>query len=157
MAMIPEELYEFAEKKRRARRTAIQRARDQVARARAKAGSTPGGIMAGSGSRKSGGDSRTEKAALAVVEAEKKLEKARKWEKVFRELDEIFPFNDTDEGYIAGRLYDQGAQMADISRERGVDRQTIRRKKDKYIFQLILLATAAGLIRPGDIRHSEGR
>ena len=157
MAMIPEELYQTVERKRRERRTAIKRAREQVARARAKAGSTPGGIMVGDGRRTGGGSSRTEKAALAVVAAEKKLEKVMKWEAVFKQLDEIFPYEETEEGYIAGRLYDQGAIQADISRERGTDRQTIRRRKDIYIFRLILLATAAGLISPGDIRHSEGR
>ena len=151
MAMIPEDLYELAEKKRRNRQKMIIRAREQLTRAREKAQSMPGGIGTVNGDRGGVPGSRTERAAMAVIRAEKMLEKAMKWEKVFRALDDIYP-KDSDEGIVAVHLYDHGWSQEQICRKTGNDRQTIRRRRDRYIYRLILLAAAEGLISPNDIK-----
>lgn len=156
MGIIPEELIETIEAKRRGRRTAIRRAQEQVSRARARANSPPGGIMAGSGTRSGSGTSRTEKAALAVVQAEKNLEEILRWEEVFQQTDGIFP-PASEEGRVAALIYDGRKTQEDACRLLHCDRQTVRRRRLTYLYRLALLATAAGLITPGEIQGNEGR
>lgn len=151
MPMIPDELYQRAERMRRNRGRFTARAREQLARARERAGSLPGGIGSISGGTGGIPQSRTEKAALAVIRAEKGLERALKWEKVFRALDLIYP-PESDEGLIAADLYDRGMSQEQICRKLGTDRQTVRRRRDRYIYRLILLAAAAGLVTINDIK-----
>ena len=90
--------------------------------------------------------SKTERAAISVVRAEKRLETARMWESVFLRMDKIFPENST-EGYVAGMVYGNGISQAELARISGCSRQTIKLRQDRYVIRLALLAAQAGLIK----------
>ena len=147
MNVIPEAVYRLVEKKLRKRWTLISKAEEAVARARAKATdiSAPSGEGAGS---KGGGNSgsRVERGAMMIIRAEKRLEIARKWEAVFRKVDEIYPA-DSNEGYVAGMIYGNGMSQADLARFSGCSRQTVKLRQDRYVIRAAFLAAQAGLIR----------
>ena len=147
MNVIPEAVYRLVEKKLRKRWTLISKAEEAVARARAKATdiSAPSGEGAGG---KGGGNSgsRVERGAMMIIRAEKRLEIARKWEAVFRKVDEIYPA-DSNEGYVAGMIYGNGMSQADLARFSGCSRQTVKLRQDRYVIRAAFLAAQAGLIR----------
>lgn len=149
--MIPEGLYLFAEKKRRNRRKMMSVANEQLAKAKERASSMPGGIGSITGGTGGIPQSRTEKAALAVIRAEAGVERAKRWERVFRTMDEIYPAS-TEEGSLAVELYDNGKSMQSVCEKLALDRQTIRRRRDRYIYRLILLAAADGLISRNEMK-----
>jgi hypothetical protein len=147
MSVIPEVAYETVEKKLRQRGKLIRRAEEAVARARARATDTsaPSGNVTGGRGGLPG--SRVERGALNVIRAEKRLENALKWEAVFRKMDEIFPVEDSNEGFVASMLYGNGMSQADLARFTGCSRQTIRMRQDRYVIRCAFLAAQAGLIR----------
>lgn len=146
MGVISEDVYQMVEKKLRQRDRMIRRAEEAVARAREKATglSSPSGPRTGPKGGKP--ESRVERAALAVVRAEKRLEKAMKWEAVFRETDRIYP-EDTNEGYVASMIYGNGITQAELARISGCSRHTIKLRQDRYVIRAAFLAAQAGLIR----------
>ena len=148
MNVIPEAVYRLVEKKLRKRWTLISKAEEAVARARAKATdiSAPSGDGSGAGKGGGSGGSRTERGAMMIIRAEKRLEAARKWEAVFRKVDEIYPA-DSNEGYVAGMIYGNGMSQADLARYSGCSRQTVKLRQDRYVIRAAFLAAAAGLIR----------
>ena len=147
MNVIPEAVYRLVEKKLRKRWTLISKAEEAVTRARQKATdiSAPSGDGTGAG-RGGATGSRTERGAMMILRAEKRLEAARKWEAVFRKVDEIFPA-DSNEGYVAGMIYGNGMSQADLARYSGCSRQTVKLRQDRYVIRAAFLAAAAGLIR----------
>ena len=148
MNAIPEAVYRLVEKKLRKRWTMISKAEEAVARARQRATdiSAPSGENAGAGRGGGSCGSRVERGAMAIIRAEKRLEAARKWEAVFRKVDEIFP-EDSNEGYVAGMIYGNGMSQADLARYSGCSRQTVKLRQDRYVIRAAFLAAAAGLIR----------
>lgn len=144
MNLIPDAAYKAVEKKLRQRDSLLKKAEEAVARARARATdiSAPTG---GSGSGGGSPGSRTERGALAVIRAEKRLEKARKWDEIFRKLDDIFP-EDTNEGYVAGMIYGNGLTQAELARISECSRQTVKLRQDRYVIRAAFLAAQAGLI-----------
>ena len=148
MNVIPEAVYRLVEKKLRKRWTLISKAEEAVARARAKATdiSAPSGDGSGAGKGGGSGGSRTERGAMMIIRAEKRLEAARKWEAVFRKVDGIYPA-DSNEGYVAGMIYGNGMSQADLARYSGCSRQTVKLRQDRYVIRAAFLAAAAGLIR----------
>lgn len=147
MSVIPEVAYETVEKKLRQRGKLIRRAEEAVARARAKATDTSAHSGNVTGGRGGLPGSRVERGALNVIRAEKRLENALKWEAVFRKMDEIFPVEDSNEGFVASMLYGNGMSQADLARFTGCSRQTIRMRQDRYVIRCAFLAAQAGLIR----------
>ena len=147
MGVIPEAVYRLVEKRLRGRGKQIRKAEEAVARARAKATdiSAPSGSASGS-SRGGTPESRVERGVIAIARAERRLEKVRKWEAVFRKMDEIFP-PESNEGYVAGMIYGNGMSQADLARFSGCSRQTIRIRQDRYVVRAAFLAAQAGLIR----------
>ncbi len=147
MNLIPETVYKAVEAKIRQRWDLVPRAEDALARAKEKAASisSPAGGRGG-GRRSSATSSKTERAAISVVRAEKRLETARMWESVFLRMDKIFPENST-EGYVAGMVYGNGISQAELARISGCSRQTIKLRQDRYVIRLALLAAQAGLIK----------
>ena len=145
MSLIPEAVYEAVEKKLRQRDSMTRKAEEAVTRARARATdiSAPTGAGGGRGGMPG---SRTERGALAIVRAEKRLERARAWEKVFRKMDEIYP-EDTNEGYVASMIYGNGLSQAELARIGGCSRQTVKLRQDRYVIRAAFLAAQAGLIR----------
>ena len=148
MSVIPEIAYETVEKKLRQRGKMLKKAEDAVARARERATdiSAPSGDVTGNGKGGAGG-SRVERGALAVFRAEKRLEYVMKWEAVFRKMDEIYPAEDSNEGFVASMIYGNGMSQADLARFTGCSRQTIRVRQDRYVIRCAFLAAQAGLIR----------
>lgn len=146
MSLIPEAVYRAVETKLRKRGSLVRKAEEAVARARARA--TDISAPLGSSGGRSGGTpgSRTERGALAVLRAERRLENALAWEKVFQKMDEIFP-EDTSEGYVAGMIYGNGLSQAELARISGCSRQTVKLRQDRYIVRAAFLAAQAGLIR----------
>ena len=147
MSVIPEVAYETVEKKLRQRERLIRKAEEAVARARAKATdiSAPSGNIPGGKGGHAG--SRVERGALIVVRAEKRLENALKWSAVFRKMDEIYPAEDSSEGFVASMIYGNGMSQADLARFTGCSRQTIKMRQDRYVIRCAFLAAQAGLIR----------
>jgi len=149
MAIIPEAVYETVEKKLRQRQSMIRKAEEALARAKAKATD----ISAPSGRRYSGKGgkpgSRTERGAIILMKAEKRVETARAWEAVFREMDRIYPPEDSNEGFVASMIYGNGISQAELARITGCSRQTIRLRQDRYVIRTAFVAALAGLIGKG--------
>ena len=146
MNVIPEAVYRLVEKKLRKRWQLISKAEEAVARARAKA--TDISAPSGEGTGKGGGSggSRTERGVMMILRAEKRLEAARKWEAVFRKVDESYPA-DSNEGYVAGMIYGNGMSQAELARYSRCSRQTVKLRQNRYVIRAAFLAAAAGLIR----------
>jgi len=155
MSVIPEAAYEAVEKKRRQRDKLIRKAEEAVAKARARA--TDISAPSGGGIGPKGGlpGSRVERGAMNVIRAEKRLENARKWIAVFQKMDEIFPVEDSNEGFVASMIYGNGMSQADLARFTGCSRQTIRVRQDRYVIRCAFLAAQAGLIREEVERYGD--
>ena len=147
MTIIPEKIYRLVEKRLRQRGKMVAKAEEALRRAEARATdvSAPTGGRIGPKGGKPG--SRTERGALTILRAEKKLEKAQKWEAVFRKMDGIYPPDDTNEGYVASMIYGNGMSQADLARFSGCSRQTVKLRQDRYVIRCAFLAAQAGLIR----------
>lgn len=144
MPSIPENVYRQVEKRLRGRQTAIAKAEQALYRAQrqAYALSPPPTGQAGRGSQPG---SRIEKAALAVLRAEERLENARKWEEQLRLLDRIFP-TDTPEGRAAELVYNRGYDKTATAKIMQCSRDTLARRLDAYVCHAALIAAGAGLI-----------
>ena len=89
MGLIPDTVYLTVEKKLRQRGKALQRAEEAVARAKARATDISAPAGAGGGGKGGTPGSRTERGALAILRAEKRLERVMAWEKVWKQMDKI--------------------------------------------------------------------
>lgn len=87
---------------------------------------------------------RLERAALAVIEAERRVQAAHAWGKVFVLLDR--DFYGTKEGEAAEMMYIRHYSQAKVAGQLHVNRQTARRLRDKYVVRAALYASEAGLI-----------
>lgn len=150
--LIPKEVYSLVERKRRCRWVAEKRAmlRLQDAQAAAFSLGSPG---AGASGGKSGPGDRVGKLALAVAEAQEKLDNARAWEEIWRMMDRVFPFDRTQEGRVAGFLYDNGMGVKDVGTACGCSRDAVNRARDNWVCHAALFAAGEGLIQ---IREAEG-
>lgn len=147
MAMIPDSIFQMIENKLRSRWKMAAAARRKLTKARALANN----IAAPSpdqcaGSRHSR-NSRVEKAALCVVEAENQMDETMRWLEVFRIMDQIFPEKTSSEGFVASLLYWNGMSQEDVCRFTGCARVTVRRRRDRYVIRTALIAARMGLIR----------
>ena len=147
MSVIPDRAYLAVERKLRQRGKLIQKAEEALLRARSRA--TDVSAPTGGGIAPKGGmpGSRTERGALAIIRAEKRLGTAMKWEAVFRKMDEIFPPDSSNEGFVASMIYGNGMSQADLARFSGCSRQTVKLRQDRYVIRAAFLAAQAGLIR----------
>ena len=147
MNVIPEKVYRAVEKKLRQRGKLLQKAEEALLRARAKATDVSAPSGGGIGPKGGRPGSRTERGAMSILRAEKRVETARKWENVFRKMDEIYPEKDSNEGYVASMIYGNGMSQADLARFSGCSRQTVKLRQDRYVIRCAFLAAQAGLIR----------
>lgn len=149
MGAIPEAVYQQIDRKLRIRRKLKERAEARLERARMKAGISSGTGSATGGTRGSVSD-RTGRAAVAIVTAQRQLERTMQWLKVFSTVDDIYP-ETTEEGATARMIYGCGMSQQEICRKTGCTRSTIRRRLDRYIYRCALLAAAEGLINKRDL------
>lgn len=154
MGLIPNQLYEELESKIRTRWTILSDARMELEKARAKAYDTSAPIGGGGGGKSSGHSSRTERAAMNLMKAEKKFALAVKWDGVFQQIDRVFP-DDTSVGFTASLLYGNGMSQEDVCRATGASRQTVRRCRDKYIINVAIIAAGKGLIEVEEIGQDD--
>lgn len=146
MGLIPQDVYMQVENRLKGRWSAIQKAEKALERARIRASAGRSLQASSGGSKAHSKRSRVEQAAIMIVSAEKKLENAWKWEDVFRKMDEIFPADTTNEGFVASLMYGNGMSQEDVCRFTHCTRQTVRRRRDRYITYTALLAADKGLI-----------
>ena len=147
MASIPTGIYMQVENRLKSRWTAIEKAEQALERAKQKARAS-GGVPVGTGGgpKKSNSKSRVERMAILVVTAEEALKTAWEWDEVFRKMDDIFPPDKTNEGFVASLMYGNGMSQEDVCRFTHCARQTVRRRRDRYINYCALLAAHKGLI-----------
>ena len=151
MGMIPESVYQTITRKLRGRDKMKERAEARLMRARMKAGISSSGNESGSGS---GGhiSDRTGQAAVAIVTAERNLQKVMQWLRVFETVDAIYP-PESNEGHAAYLIFRKFKTQQDVCRMTGCTRSTVRRWIDNYIFRCALIATAEGLIDKRELTH----
>lgn len=102
----------------------------------------------GAGGKPGGTSNRVQDGALRVIEAERMLETRRKWADVAAQLDEAFAGTKT--GEVARLMYTDGRRASEIAGLLGVDRQTVKKRRDEYVTRAALLAAERGLIRMSD-------
>ena len=99
----------------------------------------------GTGGR-SGPSDRVGKLALAVAEAQEKLENVRAWEHVWRKMDKWFSFDSSMEGRVAGFLYDNGMGLNDIATACGCSRDAVNRARNNWVYMAAFSAACEGLV-----------
>lgn len=150
MQMIPESVYQTITRKLRGRDKMKERAEARLMQARMRAGiSSSGNDGGGSGNRTS---DRTGQAAVAIVTAERQLQKVLQWLRVFDAVDQIYP-PDSNEGRAALLIFRNKKSQQDVCRIIGCTRSTVRRWIDSYIFRCALIAIAEGLIDKRELTH----
>ena len=151
MGMIPESVYQTITRKLRGRDKLKERAEARLMRARMKAGISSSGNESGSGSTGHISD-RTGQAAVAIVTAERQLQKTMKWLHVFETVDQVYPM-DSNEGHAAYLIFRNHKTQQDVCRMVGCTRSTVRRWIDNYILRCALIAIAEGLIDKRELTH----
>lgn len=143
MAYIPDAVYGAIEKQLYRRKTAAVAARARLDALREQSLiRSPG---AGTGGGHGGVSAPTEKAAMAVIEAEEELSNALAWHGVFDETDRVYV---NDEHVLdAVRCVYGGMTQADVAAQMDVDRQTVRRYIERYVCTAAVIAAEAGLIK----------
>jgi len=149
--MIPESVYQTITRKLRGRDKLKERAEARLMRARMKAGISSSGNESGSGSTGHISD-RTGQAAVAIVTAERQLQKTMKWLHVFETVDQVYPM-DSNEGHAAYLIFRNHKTQQDVCRMVGCTRSTVRRWIDNYILRCALIAIAEGLIDKRELTH----
>lgn len=152
MGMIPESVYQTITRKLRGRDKLKERAEARLMRARMKAGISSSGNESRSGSTGHISD-RTGQAAVAIVTAERQLQKTMKWLRVFEAVDQVYPM-DSNEGHAAYLIFRNHKTQQDVCRMVGCTRSTVRRWIDNYILRCALIAIAEGLIDKRELTQS---
>lgn len=155
MGMIPESVYQTITRKLRGRDKMKEKAEARLMRARMKAGISSSGNESGSGS---GGhiSDRTGQAAVAIVTAERNLQKVMQWLRVFETVDLVYPM-ESNEGHAAYLIFRSKKSQQDVCRIVGCTRSTVRRWIDNYILRCALIAIAEGLIDKRELTHGPER
>lgn len=149
--LIPESVYQTITRKLRGRDRMKERAETRLMKARMKAGiSSTGNEGGGSAGHIS---DRTGQAAVAIVTAERQLQRVMKWLTVFEAVDAIYP-PDSNEGRAADLIFRKNKSQQDICRMMGCTRSTVRRWIDSYVFRCALIAIAEGLINKRELTQS---
>ena len=157
---IPESARREAERRLRTRWTAMDAAREALAEARSDALSLTGPLANPEGGHGGRRPDRTAKAAERVVEAERRMAKLLRWQKVFDQVDADFP-----PGEAAGDILrqwcsdvqagprDRGgpcASLRDIETRYGLSRSTVMLYKDAVIDRVAWYAGKEGLFEEAD-------
>lgn len=147
--VIPADRFAEVERRLRGRAKAREIAERAVAEALSDAVSLHG-PLAGEGGGRSGmpGDP-TGRGADRVLRAHERVAEAEAWERVFQRAEEDFPPG-TDEHKCATLHYEAGWTLAQIGEMMHYEKQTVRRKRDAFIYRAAWYAAEAGLMTRRD-------
>lgn len=157
MSVIPLKAYRLVERRLRDRWELAARAKAELydAQMAAYAVSAPPMDQEKHGS---GPGNRTQAMVLRILDAERKVEEAAKWEEAIRLTDKAFPWESTSEGVIAGYLYGNGMNLLEVCRATGKSRGTVTHFRDNYVAHCALFAAALGLIDiQGEREHGKNQ
>ena len=152
---VPERARKIAERRLRHRWTALDEAKEALARARSDALSITGPLANPDGGRGGRTPDRTARAAARVLEAEERLRKLLAWQKVFDQVDQDFPAGQTAGDILRRYMSDAGpggpaSTLREIEREYSLSRATVALYKDAILDRTAFYAAEAGLIGEGD-------
>ena len=149
--LIPANVIRLVEKQLRSRYILVPRAEQRLYEAQQRAISIAGPPTDKPQVQSSAQKSRVEVAVFRILQAEEKLDEARKWAAVFRLLDRAFPMK-TTERKVATLIYQDGKTQKQAALELKISENTAQKYKDAYICHAALFAASDGLIR---IREEE--
>ena len=144
--LIQEKAYRLTEKKLRRRYTLVAEAEQNLYEIQLWVTSVTGVPLDKIFVLSSVSSSRTEMAARRLLEAERKLENARKWEDVFRECDRAFPIG-TMVRRVVDLIYDNGKTQKQAEMELKISENTAQKYKETYICHAAMFAASKGLIK----------
>ena len=134
------------ERRLRRRKEAIEEARREYAEAVSDAVSLTGPLARDSTSGKGQPGDPTGKGAVRVLRAREKVAEIEAWEKVFTRTEHDFPPG-SDQHKVCALHYEGGLTLAEIAQAMHYDRQTIRRKKDEFVYRAAWYAAEEGLTK----------
>ncbi|MBR4458288.1 MAG: hypothetical protein IKS31_04955 [Clostridia bacterium] len=146
MRLIPTEHFAEVEFRLHRRKTARAEAERLIAEAMSDAVSLTGPLGHESGGGKGQPGDPTGRGAERVLRAREKAETVERWERIFRRTEEDFPPG-SDEHKAASLFYDGGLTLDQIGRIMHYERQTIRRKRDAFVYRAAWYAAEDGLTR----------
>lgn len=144
--MIPKEPFAEVEARLRRRKTAREEAARLVAEAMSDAVSLTGPLARDEAPGSGAPGDPTGRGAERVLRAREKAETAEKWEQVFLRTEEDFPPG-SDEHKAAAMFYDAGMTLEQIGRAMHYEKQTIRRKRDAFVYRAAWYAAQDGLTK----------
>ena len=146
LKLIPEAPYREVEYRLRIRKKARQEAEKLIAEALSDAVSLTGPLARDSGSGKGPPGDPTGRGADKVLRAREKLAETEAWEAVFRKTEADFPPG-SEQHKITALHYEAGLTLAEIAAAMHYDRQTIRRKRDEFVYRAAWYAAEGGLTK----------
>lgn len=155
MRLIPETSYRMIEARLREWKpigmpTAVERARRLLDEATADAVSLSGPMARdGMPGRRGTPSDPTARAADRIGAAMERLEAAEKWAQVFERTAKDFR-QGTPEHRVMRLHYQMGCTLAAIARKERIDRQTVVRRKENFLYRAAWYAAEAGLTRMHD-------
>ena len=146
LKIIPEVSFTEVEWRLRHRKDARKEAEQLLAEALSDATSLHGPMARDASPGKGTPGDPTGRGADRILRAREKVAAIEAWEKVFQKTERDFPPG-TDQHKIASLHYESGMTMAELSAAMHYDRQTIRRKRDEFIYRAAWYAAEEGLTR----------
>lgn len=146
MRLIPKEPFAEVEYRLRKRKTARANAERMIAEAMSDAVSLTGPLGHEAEPGKGQPGDPTGRGAERVLRAREHAEIVEQWERVFRQAEEDFPPG-SDEHTAMTLFYENGLTLDKIGRIMHYERQTIRRKRDAFVYRAAWYAAEAGLTK----------
>lgn len=146
MAEIPTEVYRQVESWLHKRSTVLQAAHERLMDVQARATDVHAPALdPNGGGHGSPRQDKLERAVMDLIAAKEGVEKAMMWSEVVRRID--IQFQDTEQRHVLALLYDEHVPQAQVAAQCYIDRQTVRRIRNRYVCHAALVAAELGLIR----------
>lgn len=146
LRMIPGDSFAEVERRLRNRAKAREEAERLVAEALSDAVSLHGPMAHEGGIAKGMPGDPTGRGADIVLKARERVAEAEAWEAVFRRAERDFPPG-SDEHKCASLHYEAGWTLSQIAAMMHYEKQTVRRKRDTFVYRAAWYAAEAGLTR----------
>ena len=144
--MIPADRFAEVERRLRGRAKARADAQRAIANATSDAVSLRSPLASDGGGRGGMPGDPTGRGADIILRARERLAEAEAWEAVFRRTEEDFPPG-SDEHKAASLHYEAGWTLQQIGEMMHYEKQTVRRKRDAFVYRAAWYAAEAGLMR----------